>query len=356
MTEHHVSHPATFQPCEFSYLGAMAGLLQAVGKSTDTIEVGGYSGYAFLMKTTEGWIDPGSPSFHSGNVRQTPEAVLRLWSDFRAGTESLGVRLECFWDPEQFAGWDDTRRAENERRAYQLFERVKREINADRPVMVWGLVVPEYGLVNGYTDDSFLVSTFRPLIGQPEEPVRYDQLQAKGGLEAIFIGEKRAVAGEADDRLALTRAIQMAEGSPYRFAFETPRHPIRERQRYITGLAAYDEWARVLEEYAPETIYYEYLSYTAACVGEQKQVAGQFLKRFAERYPDRPHAPALRRAAEAYDDAGAELRQVMTLFPFAEDGALSAERCARAAAYLRDAKPHEQRALEYMRQAASGWG
>lgn len=356
MTEYRVSHPAIFQPCEFSYLGAMAGLLQAMGKSIDTIDVGGYSGFAFLMKTTEGWIDPGSPSFHSGNVKQTPTTVLHLWSDFRTGTESLGVRLECFWEPEQFAYWNETRQAENERRAHQLFERVKQEINADRPVIVWGLVVSEYGLVNGYTEDSYLVSTFRHLIGQPETPVRYDQLQAKGGLEAIFIGEERAMAGEAEDRLALTRAIQMAEGSPYRFAFETPRHPIREHQRYVTGLAAYDEWARVLEAYAPETIYYEYLSYIAACVSEQKQVAGQFLRRFAERYPDRPHAEALWRAASAYDAAGAELRQVMTLFPFPEGGVLSAERCMQAAAYLRAAKPHEQRALEYMRQASGVWG
>ena len=49
MTEHTISNPAIFQPCEFSYLGAMAGLLQAVGIPCDVVDVGGYSGYVFLM-------------------------------------------------------------------------------------------------------------------------------------------------------------------------------------------------------------------------------------------------------------------------------------------------------------------
>jgi hypothetical protein len=281
--------------------------------------------------------------------------VLSLWSDFRNGTESLGVRLACVWDPEQYAFWDDARRADNLQRAQRLFERVKQEIDAGLPAMVWGLVVPEYGLVNGYTDDSYLVSTFRPLIGQPDEPVRYDQLQAKGGLEAIFVGEVNSAAGQADDQLALDRAIRMAQGSPYTFAFETPRHPIRERQRYITGLAAYDEWARVLEQHAPETIYYEYLSYNTACVYEQKQVAGQFLRRLAERYRDRPQAEMLSGAAAEYEQAAAELRQMAEMFPFAESGDISAPRCAQAAALLRAAKPHEWTAIDHMRQAARAW-
>jgi hypothetical protein len=355
MTERNIPNPAIFQPCEFSYLGAVAGLLQSLGKPCDGVDVGGYSGYAFLMKTTEGWIDPGSPSFHSGNAKQTPEAVLRLWSDFRAGTESLDVRLECVWDPKQFAFWDETQHAENERRAQHLFERVKREIDVGRPAIVWGLFVPEYGLVNGYTQDSYVVSTFRSLIGQPDEPVRYDQLQAKGGLEAIFVGAMHPPASQADDQLALTRAILMAEGSAYAFTFETPRHPIREHQRYITGVAAYDEWTRVLEQYAPDTIYYEYLSYNAACAMELKQVAGQFLNRLAERYRDRPQAEALSRAAAAYEQAEAELRQLVELFPFAETGDISAIRCAQAAASLRAAKPHEQMALEFMQQASKVW-
>ena len=355
MTEKIIANPAIFQPCEFSYLGAMAGLLQAIGVPCDVVDVGGYSSYAFLMKTTEGWIDPGSPSLHSGNVKQTPEAVLQLWSDLRAGTESLGVRLDCFWDPKQFAFRDDTGRAENQQRARNFFERIKQEINAGHPAIVWGLFVPEYGLVNGYTKDSYLVSTFRPLIGQPDEPVRYDQLQAKGGLEAIFVSEVNSSLDTADDRSALKRAIRMAKGSPYTFTFETPRHPIREHQQYITGLAAYDEWARVLEECKPSTIYYEYLSYNAACLAEQKKIAGKFLIRLAQRYQGMPQEEVLCRAANAYARAEAELRQLVALFPLAESGTISAIHCTQGATYLRTAKPHEQTAIEYMQQAFGLW-
>ena len=138
MTKRIISNPAVFQPCEFSYTGAVAGLLQSAGVACDAVDVGGYSGYIFLNKTTEGWTDPGCPSGHSGNVVEMPEVLLQLWSDFRAGTESLGRQLDCVWDPRQFAFWDEAYQAENEQRARVFFERVKQEIDQDRPAVIWG--------------------------------------------------------------------------------------------------------------------------------------------------------------------------------------------------------------------------
>ncbi len=350
-----ITRPATFQPCEFSYLGAVAGVLQARGIACDTMDVGGYSGYTFLMKVTAGWTDPGSPSMHSGNVTEVPAAVQQVWAEFRAGTALLGAQLDSYWDTQQFAFWNETQQRANAQRARALFEQVKQEIDAGRPAIVWGLVVPEYGIVNGYTEDSYVVSTFRSLLGQRDEPVPYDQLEAKGGLEAIFVRGERAPATEVDDHATLTRALAMAAGSPYTFAFETPGHPLGEQQRYITGMAAYDAWAAVLERYEPHTIYEEYLDYISACVYETKHVAAQFLRRMATRYPDRPFTTALQQAATAYDRAAGELEQLVWLFPFGEHTGLTPERCARGAAHIRAAQPHEQRAIEHLHAAQHLW-
>jgi hypothetical protein len=215
-----VSNPATFQPCEFSFLGALAGVFEARGVACDTVDVGGYSGYAFLSKVTEGWVDPGSPSLHSGNVEVTPETVLRLWSELRDGAGTIGARLESFWDPRQYGFGNEPPRADERERAAALFERVKREIDEDRPAIVWGLAEPEYGIVNGYTEDSYVVSTFRSLIGQPDDPVRHDELKAKGGLEAIFVGETHPGPTEQDDLSALERALRMARGLPDELVLE----------------------------------------------------------------------------------------------------------------------------------------
>jgi hypothetical protein len=147
----------------------------------------------------------------------------------------------------------------------------------------------------------------------------------------------------------------MAEGSPYTFAFDTPKHPLGAHQRYVTGVAAYDTWASVLERAAPHTIYAEYLSYIAACVYETKELAAHWLQRFAERYRNRPQAPALAQAATAYERAARELEQLVWLFPFDGQGEPSQDQCARGATYIRAAQPHEHTAITHLRDAVHRW-
>jgi hypothetical protein len=337
MRQHRLLTTPIFQGSWLSFCGAMAGALTALGHACDVVDVGGYSGYAFLTNVTEGWTDPGSPTLHSGNVKRTLPAVVELWAEIVRGTESLGVRLDHYWDTEQYRFWKEPIPEETTRRARAVFERVKAAIDAGRPVVLWGLVVPEYGIVTGYgaghtgaadqgDDDHYLVSTFRHTLGQPETPVHYAALQAKGGLEAIFFGEAIAASNDVD-RHALRRALRLAEGAGRIFTFETPRHPIREHQRYVTGPDAYDEWARVLEASKPKTVYYEYNAYVAAVVHEAKGMAAAFLQRLAEKHTGAPQAVPLTQAAEAYRQAEAQLARVVSLFPYADSGEMPIEKC-----------------------------
>jgi hypothetical protein len=347
-----VAQPAEFQDTWLSYAGALAGALTALSTPADVVEVAGRSGLAFLLNVTEGWTDPGSPTLHSGNVARTGDEIVALWREMTRGVEALGPRLEHDWDPEQYRfyrGLDETQRG----RARRLFERVRASIDAGRPVVVWGLSVPEYGVVNGYDDESYHVSTFRHHLGQSEDPIRWDSLQAKGGLEAIFV-EPAAVAGRPDDREAVARALRLGQGVGT-FTFDTPGHPIREVQHYLTGPAAYDEWARTLDAGVKGTLYYEYNSYNSACLHAAREAAAAFLGRLAERQVGRPQAEPLAQAAKSYASAAAELRSLTQLCPYADTGDLTPAQCRQGSALLRAARPHEERALAHLAAAAERW-
>ena len=347
-----VSQPAQFQDSWLSYCGAVAGVLTALGAPCDPADVAGYAGLAFLTNTTEGWTDPGSPTLHSGNVARTSETVVALWAEMTRGVEALGAHMEHFWDPEQYRFWKelpDDQRA----RARRLYERVRHSTAAGRPVVVWGLAVPEYGIVNGCDDEHYHVSTFRRHVGQPDDPIRWEALQAKGGLEALFC--EPAPSTTPDDRAALRRAVGLGRGAMGPIAFDTPGHPIRERQRYITGPAAYEEWARTLEAGVKGTLFYEYNSYNAACLHAAKHAAATFLARLAERHAGRAQAQHMRQAAQAYDLAEAELRGLTQLCPYAESGDLSPAQCRQGAEQLRAARPHEETALAHLERALAEW-
>jgi hypothetical protein len=352
MVTREVPQPAEFQDTWLSYAGALAGTLTALGTPTDVVEVAGRSGLAFLLNVTEGWTDPGSATLHSGNVARTGDAIVALWREMTRGVEALGPRLEHAWDPEQYRFYrelDETQRA----RARRLFERVRASIDAGRPAVVWGLSVPEYGLVNGYDDDHYRVSTFRHHVGQPEDPIRWDSLQAKGGLEAIFV-EPAVGAHMPDDREAVARALRLGQGVGT-FTFETPGHPIREVQRYVTGSAAYAEWARTLDNGVKGTLFYEYNSYNAACLHAAREAAAVFLSRLAEHQAGKRQAEPLAQAAESYASAAAELRSLTQLCPYADTGDLTPAQCRQGSALLRAARPHEERALAHLASAVERW-
>lgn len=353
MVANDLSQPAEYQDSWLSYCAATAGALTALGRPCDVADAAGYSGLAFLVNVTEGWTDPGSPTLHSGNVARTGDGIVALWQDFSRRLEVLGARVEHYWDPQQYHFWKAIP-GEQLARARRLYERVCASIDAGRPVVVWGLVVPEYGLVNGYDTEHYHVSTFRRQAGQPEDPVRWDTLQVKGGLEAVFF-EKATPAANPDHRALLTRALVLAQGEVGPFAFETPGHPIRTSQRYVAGPAAYDEWARTLEARVPGTLFYEYNSYNAACLHAAKQAEASFLARLAERYRAQPQAEALAEAARAFGLAEGEVRALTEMCPYADSGDLSPAQCRHGAERLRAARPFEEAGIAALRAAVAAW-
>jgi hypothetical protein len=351
MVANQVSEAAVFQDTWLSYAGAAAGVLRALEVPCDVVDVSGYAGLAFLINVTEGWTDPGSTTLHSGNVDRTGDNIVALWQGFSRGLERLGVRSDHFWDPEQYRFWKELPAGQLDR-ARQLYDRVRHSIDAGRPVVVWGLAVPEYGIVNGYDAEHYYVSTFRRYVGQPDDPIRWEALQAKGGLEAVFFEPATAA---PDDRAVVAQALKLARGEVGPFSFDTPGHPVRETQRYVNGPAAYDEWARTLDARVPGTLYYEYNSYNAACLHAARQAAGAFLSRLAQRHAGWPQAEPLARAAEAYQAVEAALRTLTQLCPYADTGDLSPAQCRQSSGELRAARAHEEAAIAELETAIRVW-
>ena len=330
LEERMVSNVAVYQPCWISYTGAVAGALRSLGSSCDVVDVGGHSGYAFIVNVIRGEFCPSGPTaFH-------PET----WGEIHDGTQSLGWKIESWSDEGSYPEGEEPRPQELER-AKRLHDLVKAEIMKNRPAVVWGLYIPEYGIVNGVKGSSYVVSTFRRLTGQPEEPIPYFDLRAPGCLQALFFMEPIQVDAAEADRKAVERATNFARGS-------TPA-----LERYANGPEAWDEWIDVLENRQEKGLYHGN-SYTAACYHEARAMAAEFLSRMAKRQ-GRPQSEHLQKAMKNYREVESLLKRFVELFPFAMEGDMNMDKRRKGAAMLREVKPLDEAAADHLERALEVW-
>lgn len=335
MNKKTITKKAEYQPCWLSYTGAVAGCLTALGTKSDVVEVGGQSGYAFLINVARGVTCPSGPTALPG----------KTWGQIHSGTEDLGWVMESYWKPPSYPAEEDSITSAERERAKELFEMVKYEIDKnDRPVILWGLPIPEYGIVNGYEGDVYITSTYRSIVnpGKPEDPVSYDALRAPGGIEAIFFRNKVEVNAKAADRTVLERSIKFAGAA-------VPIH-----RRYVGGPAALDEWADVLEHAPEDRQNYHGNSYVGACVWEGREICAEFLKRLAERNAGE-QAKYLLEASRCYERGAALMKEFTKIFPFKLEGEMKLKDREKAAETLRKVKPCEEEAVKHMKRALEEW-
>ncbi len=327
-----ISKKVEYLPCWLSYTGAMAGALRALGIDCDIADVGGYSGYSFVINVAKGVTCP------SGPTALPPET----WNEIKKGTENLGYTIEKFEHPSGYPAEEGKPTPEEIEIAKKLFEKIKQEIDTkDQPVVVWGLVIPEYGIVKGYEGNSYLTSTYRSIIKQPETPILYYDLKAPGCLEAYFFKNKTKLDAKTTDKEALKRAINFAS-KPH------------TSDNYVGGPAALEEWANVLEKQPEEKQNYMGNSYVAACVWESRSMNTEFLKRLSNKHKGK-QAQHLQKAAETYQKSASLMKQFTTIFPFKPQGQMKLEDRKNAANILRKIKPLEQQAIEHMQKARDNW-
>ncbi len=326
-----VSRPAEYQPCWLSYTGAMAGCLSALGSACDATDVGGASGYSFIINVAKGQTCPSGPT----------ATHIKTFKEMLKATESFGSRIEAYIYQHSYpakAGSPTPRELEV---VSKLFDRVRREIDEDRPVVIYGLAAPEYGIVNGYDGQAYLVSTFRSVSekGKPEEPVPFHALNSPGCIDAFYF--KEGVRTHDDKGFfdeALSRASRFANG----------QMPVQ--RGYVAGPDAYDEWARVLTEVPEGEQNYLGNSYTAACVAEARGMSAAYLKRMSARAgaPARGHLAA---SSSSYAKAAARMEEFCRLFPFRLEGEMKEPDRRKGAEMLRAARVHEEAAIKDLGKA-----
>ncbi len=331
MSKKLISKKVEYMPCWLSYTGAVAGSLRAMGVECDVTDVGGRSGYSFIINVAKGVTCESGPTALPNET----------WDMIHHGAASFGVKMEHWFDDNDYPAKAGNPTPEELEKARRLFDRVKQEIDNDRPVVLWGLVVPEYGIAKGYDGDSYLVSTYRSITGMPDTPVPYHELKAPGCLDVYYFGEKTKMSPSADKQ-ALERAIKFASGN-------VPVHT-----RYVAGPGAMEEWANVLETAPDAKQTYFGNSYVGACYTEGRQVSAAFLKRLAKKHKG-TQSKHLSEAAKCYEKGAELMMQFTKIFPFKMEGEMRPADRKKGAELLRKVKPLEEEAVQHMKRALKEW-
>jgi len=328
-----ISKKVEYLPCWLSYTGAVAGSLRALGVDCDTVDVGGYSGYAFIINVSKSVTCPSGPT----------ALPLETWKQIHEGTESLGWIIEHYEYPHSYPEKEGNPTPEEIEIAKKLYEKIKKEIDErDRPVVLWGLALPEYGIVKGYDENSYITSTVQSLKNQPEDPILFYDLKAPGCIDALFFRENAKQDVAEIDKETLGRAIGFA-------AAKVPIHA-----NYVGGPSAFDEWANVLENLPEEKQNYMGNSYVGACVCEGQLMCAEFLKRLSKKHLGK-QSKHLHKAAESYKKGWEFMKEFTRTFPFKFEGEMKLEDRKEGAEILRTVKPFVEQAIKHMKKALEAW-
>jgi hypothetical protein len=311
-----VPMPVEYQPAWLTWVSATTGCLKALGVECDTVDVAGYSGYAFVMVVHEELCPSGPTVFD--------------WQRLEWGPRLLGRETTVFSGEECGGNEPDFRGA---------YELAKREIEAGGPVVIWGAYVPEFAIAVGVEDGAYEVRSFKPFAGEPEPPIPFDKLETPGGVYMLGFPEKTEVSRAESDRKAVVNAAAIVDAPAV-------------AEKYAAGLAAYDLWIEALE--ADRVLPFGN-AYNAQCWAEAKRFAAEFLARLAKR--NEAVAAPLSDAAKAYGETAAEMAKVAELFPFpdAEEKVKEADLRAEAIKALQAAQKAEARGQAALKQAAQQW-
>ena len=136
ISENKTNYTPKFQPSWISYLGAVSGVLKALGKDCSIIDVGGYSGWSFLVNVSKGNTCPSGPTAHAA------------YKDIIKGTQTLGFEIGGYDDRSKYESypddWDERLPELKDQRAKEFFNNFKKEFDEKQsPVVLWGIPVPE---------------------------------------------------------------------------------------------------------------------------------------------------------------------------------------------------------------------
>jgi len=327
-----VKKPSFFEPCCISYLGAMKGVLTALGEKIDITSLGGYSGYIFIVNVARERLCPSGITALSKKMSKEINQGIK---------EISGWKFKRLGDNEPYPNSDPLDDIDKNR-ALLLYNQIKAEINfLDRPIILWGLGIPEYGIVNGYEGNSYFCSTYRHTMNVPETPLHYETLQAPGSLHAYSFIEKTKT--ETGAREAIHRAVNFARGE-------------YQETGYIVGPEAFEEWANVLEKGPIDEMSYHGNSHIGNCQLEAKRLAVNFLLNLVTKNGvKKPHVKYLEQTAKKYEETSNFLTKFTKLFPYALEGEMEYDKRRKGALLLKKIVPCEKLVIRALENAVISW-
>jgi hypothetical protein len=303
-----------------TWVAAATSCLRALDVDCDLWDVAGMTGYAFVMSVSPDLCPSGPTMFD--------------WGMLDSGIHALGRSTLTFGSGDCHTGKFINQRTTAHCR--EAFELTRREVDAGRPVVLWGAYVPEFVVAYGVREDSYIVRSWKPDIGEEDTPIPFDQIDAPGGpyVMAFPTPTDPKLNQRFADNWAIRNAIRLLT-APSLF------------QTHSTGLAAYGTWITALESGSCHPFG---LAYNSQCWAEAKAFARGFIPRVAERNP--AAAGPLGTAAEQFSKTELALIELAKLFPFPPASEeVSPEQRDHAIAALRAGHAAETDAVAALREA-----
>ncbi|MBN1800028.1 MAG: winged helix-turn-helix transcriptional regulator [Candidatus Lokiarchaeota archaeon] len=310
-----VNFPAEYIPGWLSFNSCLTGVLNSLGNKYEKYQIGGHDGTAFFINVLKGYTCPSGPS------------NLCPMKDFYEGIRDLGWIVKEYYE---FQSREVDESNHNNEKFERLFGKVKEIlIDTNRPVILWGIPIPEYGVVNGFNKDEYIVSTFRrhaPEYFGMDDNIKYDEIITPGRFQMLYFekGTEKLDQTSADIN-AIKRSIKMLGQD-------------KSRAGYVTGPEAFKEWAKVLEGDI-ENVSYHGNSYVGICTLESVGLASQFLFDLSKSYSKTKEGALFNDTGSIYKQIQKLIQEFVHIFPFAFDGDLSKKKREKGAEILRKIHP-----------------
>jgi len=330
-----VTNDPTYQDHSITYIGAVTGALQSLGSKVTTDDLAGFTGYGFLLSIAKERLWLGSPTGHT------------LWSTFASLIRKFGWKVKSYIEEESLPSDHEHNQPlsiRDDLRALKIFDKIKKEIDKDKPVVLWGIPVPEFCIVRGYRNNNYIVSTYADLSEELQNQFPYDKLDSDGSVHLIMFDKATSEdISDKDYKESIERAIYIAENKNL------------GREGYITGVSAYDEWINILEEIEDEGTEYFANAYMIDSYFQGRRSVVNYLEKVSKKFSGFAQSIPLQKAADEYKIVVENYEKLTNIFPKTYDGILKEELCEKGASILRTLKEHEEEAIYFLKRAKQNW-
>jgi len=334
--KNHVTNKGLYQGGWNSFISSISGILISLGVPHDHVYISGRIGSCFIVNTIKILKSSMAKEMVSKNT----------WREIYKGIESFGWKLKKKEIERKYPGnWKLNN--EDVDLALEVFNQIVKIIDEyNTPVVLLGIHGCCFGIINGYQNDSYLVSTFYRMEDREEIPIKFDQLNLLDKFMYFYLPKKIEMKDlELEEKESIYRATVFAKGEDY------------SQNGFIMGPNAYDEWINVLESEKKEKIDLYSNSILGQYYFDSKYVASEYLERLTRKYNNKPQAEPLKKASENYRNAKMQLEQFTLLFPYfeLEKNILSKENRIKGAKIITEVKKYEHLAIDNLEKAYEKW-